>query len=254
MTATIVATAEPGATPPRVRLDVTTNQSTITLYRVAQDGTRTPVRSYDGGPFPVSGGTLVAYDSEVPLGLPFTYTADGTGVTNSGTVTVDDDRVWLQHPGIPSRSQIVELRGLSARSYEADVAVRYPLGRQFPISASDGQRKAATYEMTLITESVADMGPLEELLDDLSPLLLNVPPVLGLAQPSEYVSVGRVTVGRLVQIGDVPHREWSLPCSVVARPPGGSQVDNTYAKSLALYPTYGARYAAHATYGLAFDP
>lgn len=254
MTATITATAEPGAVPPRVRLDVTTNQTSITLYRVAQDGTRTPVRSYDGGPFPVSAGALVAYDPEAPFGLPVSYTADGAGVTNSGLVTVNAADVWLTHPGVPSRSQTIELRAISARQYEANQSVRYPLGRVFPIVASDGKRKAAVYELTLLTEVQADVAPLEALFADLSPLLLNVPPQSGLGHPTEYVAVGRLSVGRLVQIGDVPHREWSLPCSVVARPPGGSQVDNTYAKSLGLYPTYGARKAAHATYGDAFDP
>lgn len=256
MTATVVATAEPTAIPPRVRLDVTTSATSIALYRVAVDGTRTPVRSYDGGPFPVTAGTLVAYDPEVPFDLPVTYTADGSGVTGSAAVTVTDaaSRAWLVHPGVPSRSSVVALRALSARSYDANLSVRYPLARRYPIAASDGRRKAATYEMTLITETLADLGPLELLLNDLSPLLLNVPGSLGFGQPAEYVSVGKVTCGRLVQVGDIPYREWTLSCSVVARPPGGSQVDNTYGKSLSLYATYAARYAAQSTYGLAFDP
>lgn len=254
MTTSITATAEPSATPPRVRLDVTTSQTSLTLYRVAQDGARTAVRSYDGGPFPVTAGTLVAYDPEAPAGLPVTYTASGTGVTDSAAVTVTGDRVWLTHPGVPSRSQPVIVAELSPREYDANQSVRYPLGRRFPIVASDGQRKAATYDLTIRTETLDDMGAVELLLDDLCPLLLNVPADMEWGQVAEYVAVGRVTAGRIVDWGPHPMREWTLPCSVVARPPGGSQVDNTYAKSLALYPTYGARYAAHATYGLAFDP
>lgn len=255
MTATITATAESAAVPPRVRLNVTTNQSTIMLYRVAQDGTRTPVRSYDGGAFPVSGGTLVAYDPEAPFGLPVTYTADGTGVTNSGTVTVSSDRVWLVHPGVPSRSQVVIPLQLSPRERDVAQSVRYPLGREFPIVATDGKRKAAQYELTLRTETLDQLAALDELLSDASPLLLNVPASWGWGVVSEYVAVGRISEARYPNVwGAHPVRRWSLPCSVVARPVGGSQVDNTYAKSKALYATYAARKAAHATYGQAFDP
>jgi hypothetical protein len=254
VTATITATAEPAAWPPRVRLDVATDQTSLTLYRVAQDGTRTPVRSYDGGPFPVTGSTLVAHDPEAPYGLSVTYTADGAGVTNSAAVTVNAARAWLTHPGVPARSQPITVASISGLEYEANQTVRYPLGRKSPIVASDGRRKAATYELTVRTTTLGDMGAVEVLLADLSPLLLNIPEDKRWGQPAEYVAIGRVVAGRVVRVGSSPMREWVLPCSVVERPLGGSQVDNTYAKSFALYPTYAARFAAHATYGEAFDP
>lgn len=254
MTATITATAEPAAIPPRVRLDVTTDQTSLTLYRVAQDGQRTLVRSYDGGPFPVSGGTLVAYDPEAHFGMQYTYTADGAGVTGSAVVTVTDSRAWLVDPGVPQRSLPIVVSKLSSREYAADQSLRYPLNRKFPIVASDGRRKAPTYELAIYTPSLNDLGPLEELLGGLSPLLLQVPPDRGWGQSSEYVAVGNVTAGRLSRFLGEPAREWVLACSVTGRPVGGSQVDNTYAKSLALYPTYADRLAAHATYGEAFDP
>lgn len=254
MTATITATPEPDATPPRVRLDVTTNQTSLTLYRVAQDGTRTLVRSYDGGPFPISGTALTAYDPEAPIGLPVSYTADGAGVTNSAVVTVDGSDVWLTHPGVPTRSEIIQIGTMSPRSYEANQSVRYPLMRKYPIVASDGRRKAPTYDLTILTETLADMGSLEALFDDLSPLLLQVPAGLQWGQVSEYVAVGKVTMGRLNGTwGAHPMREWSLSCSVVDRPAGGSQAFNTYGLSLSKYATYGARNAAHATYGAAFN-
>lgn len=253
MTATITATAEPAATPPRVRLNVTTNQSTIILYRVAADGTKTPVRSYDGGPFPVSSGTLVVYDPEVPYGLPVTYTADGAGVTDSGAVTVTSPRVWLTNPGVPSRSLPITVATMSDRDQDTSQSVRYPLGRRFPITASDGVRKAATYTLTVRTATLAEKDALDVLLADLSPLLLNVPAEKKWGQVAEYVTVGKVTAGRIVDWGPHPYRQWTLPCSVVARPVGGAQADNTYAKSFALYPTYADRYAAAATYGAAFN-
>lgn len=107
MTATVTATAEPDNSPPRVRLDVVTDQSTVVLHRVEQDGRRTVVRSYDGGPLPVVGGEVLIYDHEAPIGLPVSYTADGTAVTPSELVTLTGDRIWLVHPGVPVRDGLV---------------------------------------------------------------------------------------------------------------------------------------------------
>jgi hypothetical protein len=252
----ILATTEPGAIPPRVRLDVSTTLPTVTLYRVEQDGKRIPVRSYDGGPFPVSGGTLVAYDGEAPLGLPVRYEAEETGITRSAEVTLSTpvDKVWLVHPGVPNRSRTIDIHSMSDRSYETVQSVRYPLGSKFPIIASDGARKAPTYELQLFTETLTDLGALEDLFKDTSPLLLQVPAAAGWGTVSEYVAVNRVTMGRVVQVADHPMRLWTLACSVTRRPVGGSQVDVTYAYSLSRFSTYSARLAGHATYGEAFDP
>jgi hypothetical protein len=254
VTTTVTATAEPTATPPRVRLDLTTNKTSLTVYRVALDGTKTPVRTYDGGPLPVSGSTALLYDPEAFFGQPYTYTTDDTATTASASVTVNSDVPWLVHPGVPTRSMPVEIADMSDRQAPANQSVRYPLNRRFPIVANDGQRKADSYTLTLRTTGQVELEALQELLDDLSVLLLNVP-----ADPtwvdlsSEYVAVGdlaRANPGRYVQFDK---RLWSLPCSVTDRPAGGSQAFNTYAKSTALYATYSARLAAHATYGAAFD-
>jgi hypothetical protein len=252
----ITATVEPNATPPRIRLDVATAKPAVTVYRVAQDGTRTPVRTYNGGPFPVSGGSLVAYDPEAPYGQPVTYVADEAGITGSLEVTLDiTDQVWLVHPGVPSRSQPIRIQDVSQRMTAANQSVRYPLGRRDPIVASDGRRKSDVYTLTVRTKGVADTEAMKALLADMSPLLLNIPaskqwPGMG----TEYIAVGDVMQVNPGGWGGWSERYWELSCTVVARPAGGSQADNTYAKSLASYSTYAARLAAHATYGLAFDP
>lgn len=254
MTTTVVATVEPTETPPRVRLDITTNQSSLTIYRVALDGSRTPVRTYDGGPLPLAGTTAVLYDPEAKFGQPYTYTTSDASTTASASVTVDSDVPWLVHPGVPTRSLPVFLSEISDREAQANQSIRYPLNRKFPIVANDGQRKADAYTLILRTDGQVELDALKELLADLSPLLLNVP-----ADPewvdlsSEYIAAGdlsRANPGGFVQFAS---RFWSLPCSVVDRPAGGSQAFNTYAMSTALYSTYTARLAAHATYGAAFD-
>lgn len=254
MTTTIAAVVEASAVPPRVRLSVTTDQPTVTLYQVRADGTRVPVRSYDGDTFVMAGTSMVAYDNEVPYGLPVSYTADGSGVTNSGTVTVTVTKPWLINPVQPALSRAITVSSLGERSQAANINVRYPLGARVPIVVHDGRRKAATYDLSVRTQSLADQNALEAMLADLTPLLLNIPTGLSWGQTSEWVSVGNVTARRTVAWGPHPLREWSLPCTVVGRPLGGARPPVTYGDSFAKYPTYGDRFAAHATYGQANDP
>ena len=247
------ATLEPDATPPRVRLDITTSATSVTIWRVAQDGIKTLVRTSDGGPLPVSGGSAFIYDPEAPYGVPVSYVTD-TGM-RSDTVVLDVPDVWLVHPQVPSRSMPIRVSAVSDRTAPANLSVRYPLGRQFPIVASDGRRKAATYTLTLFTADAGELAALTALLDDLSPLLLNVPASRGwVGHGTEYVAVGDLT-------GSIPGvrvnssaRTWSLPCSVVDRPAGGSQAFVTYGYLYAQLPTYGDWKASGKTYGQLFDP
>lgn len=249
MTTTITATVEPSATPPRVRLNVTSDQSEVVLYRVAADATETPVRSYDGGPIPISGGVALVYDPEVPYGAPVAYTSDDAATTDSDEVTVDVAAPWLTHPGVPVLSQPITPKSIGPREHEAQQSVRYPLGSRFPIVANDGRRKAPVYDLVLQTETIDELEGLQALLDDMAPLLLNIPASLGWGVTHEYVRVGALRELRPSDYGGDQIRHWALPCTVVRRPAGGSRADITYGYSYALYPTYGDRYAAHATYG-----
>lgn len=255
MTVSITATPEPDGRPPAVRLDVTSDQSSVSLYRVAQDGSRTPVRSYDGGSVLISGGSALVFDYEAPLGEPVRYTADGTGVTDSALVALDTDAVWLVHVGVPALSQPITVLDLGPRERPANQSVRYPIGRRTPIVVTDGRRKAAAYDMLIGTETLEELKGLEALLDDLSPLLLQVPAGDRWGIVSEYVSVGNLVEARYQGMwGHYEGRRWTLPCTVTARPVGGSQAAVTYAYSYGMFSTYEARYAAHATYGAALDP
>ena len=254
MTTTVTATPQPDATPPRIRLDITTDQTSLTVYRVAADGSTVAVRTYDGGPLTVTGGSTFLYDPEAPQGEPVSYTTDDPATTGSATVTVDSGQVWLTHPNAPSRSVPVRVSAVSDRTAPANQSVRYPLGRQFPIVANDGQRKAPAYTLTVLTSGDGDAAALEALLNDLSTLLLNVPASRGwVGMGTEYVSVGDLAVSNPGRVVTSVNRLWDLPCTVTDRPSGGSMAFNTYGTSKTLYATYAARKAAHATYGAAFD-
>lgn len=82
----IVATPEPGFSPPRVRLAVTaTAGTTLSAVEVRRDGRvlRQPV-------FP-GGTTATVYDYEAPYGTPVTYTASGT---TAGAYTNEWSESW----------------------------------------------------------------------------------------------------------------------------------------------------------------
>lgn len=248
----LMATPEPNSVPPRIRLDVTTSASWVTIYRVSADGTKSVVRTYDGGPLPVPGASTFIYDPEPPYQEPITYITD-TGLS-SGAVILDVPNVWLVHPAVPARSVQLDLVSVSDRTSVANLSVRYPLGRSFPIVAGDGVRKAPSYTLVLRTSGAAAAAALDAILADLSPLLLNVPASSGWIDPARnYIAAGDLTRSNPGVKGYVTDRYWSLPCSVVDRPAGGTQAFNTYGYSKSLYPTYAARKAAAATYGAAFD-
>lgn len=253
---TISVTPEPDAVPPRMRLDVVSNQSALVVYRVGQDGARSVVRTYDGGPLVITGGSTYLYDVEVPQGRPVTYTAgDGTDVAASPPRSVDSGLVWLVDPAVPSRSVPLRVSGMSNRSAAANLSIRYPLARKFPIVASDGVRKADTYTLRVRSESQAELDAVAAVLANLSTLFLNVPlSKQWVDLGSDYIAVGDVDRTNPTNWQRFTNRDWSLPCTVTDRPTGGSQAFITYGYSQALYATYGARRAAHATYGEAFDP
>jgi hypothetical protein len=251
----ITATPEPDATPPRIRLDIVTDRTTLILYRVAQDGTKDLVRTYDGGPFPIGTGSGFIYDVDAPQGEPVRYTIDGDDTVTSSTVTVDSGRTWLVDPAVPTRSVPVELADMSDRSAGANQSIRYPIGRRFPIVANDGVRKADTYTLTLRTRGQGELVALKALLADLPTLLLNVPGNTDWVDlTTEYIAVGDLTRSNKGGYVQFDEREWALQCAVADRPTVGTQAFVTYGYSKRLYPTYGARKAAHATYGEAFDP
>jgi hypothetical protein len=207
-----------------------------------------PVRTATGGPLPLSGGVALVYDPEMPLGQPVTYSSTESPAVVSAAVTVDSLRAWLVHPGLPELSQPIFVSELSARKQAVQRGVFQPLGRRSPVVQTDGARKTPEYQLDVLTRTVDERAALDALLWDAGVLLLNVPAGKGWGVTSEYVSVGDVTESRVERYLGHAERVWSLPCTVVDRPLGGSQaertwadviVDNaTWADVLGKYPTW----------------
>lgn len=252
-TVTVTATLEADNTPPRVRLDVvdtgTPAITATTVTRQDPNGTAVPVRTTDGMPLTLttSGSNRVGllYDYEAPF-APVTYSTVESPTVVSASVTVPSDRVWLIHPGVPALSMPVTVVSIGARSRKVRQGVHYPMGRATPIVVTDGSRSASEYTLTVRTNTDAERTSLDALLGDSSALLLNVPAGKQWGVMSEYVSVGDSSEERLFQYGREPRRTWSLPCTVVDRPVGGTQAQRTLL-DLLDYPTLDSLKAAYPT-------
>lgn len=249
MTVTVAPTVEASNVPPRVRLNITASagETSTTITRLNPDGSVVPVRTNDGNPLTISGGTALLYDYETPFG-PVSYSSLESPGTVSAQVTIDAGSVWLVHPGVPALSMAVELRvgSLAEESYAVSQGVFRPMGRANPVIVTDGTRKGMQSSMTVGVDNANDLRAIRALISDAGVLFLNIPASLGYVVDSCYIAVGDVRITRPSTVGSDPHRDIELPFYVVDRPAGGSQAARTLL-DLLDYPTLNSLQAAYPT-------
>jgi hypothetical protein len=246
---TITATPEPGAVPPRVALSVVwTGGTEVTVTRMDPDGRTRAVRLAE--PAPIIGDVWVGYDYEPWFDQPVMYTATaGSTAANSAEITLVVNQTWLRHPGIPSLSMVVDVQGDGEPVRRVNRAVLEPLGRRTPIVVTDGRRKAKTSTITFRTYSQAEVDALLAITDDVSVLLLNVPPAWGWGIVHQYMALGDLTETRTAPTAAwLPGRLWTAPYAVVDRPAGGLQSQRTYADVLTEAATYQDLRTTYDTY------
>ncbi|MGI5144788.1 hypothetical protein ACQEVC_45475 [Plantactinospora sp. CA-294935] len=250
MPTTLVATPEPGNTPPRVLLELEyTGQTEATVSRLDPDGRTRLVRLAD--PATLSGGLWTGYDYESWLNGEAVYTAITAGGSVTSTpVTLTADRPWLRHPGVPSLSIPIEPVGpLADRVRPVNQAVLQPLGRREPIVVTDARRKSIRSTLRLRTETADEAAALVGITDDASILLLDADADWGLGITHAYLALGDLEETSFRDdYGPHPWRTWSAPYVVVGRPAGGLQSERTYADVLAEHATYADVLAAYDTY------
>lgn len=244
MTTTLVATPDPSNDPPRILLELTyTGQTEATIVRNDPDGSTTPVRLAE--PTALDGsGQAVLFDYESWFGEDTSYTATtGAGSVSSSTVQLNVSTIWLRHPGIPSLSQEIDFQGEGDPTRPVVQGVLEPLGRSTPVVVTDGIRKSKRGEITIRTASDTGHGALLGLLEDVTPLLLDVPPAkaFGMDLQHQYLALGDLTMKRRIEgYYPDPNRIWVAPYIVVGRPAGGLVTQRTYADLLADFATYQA--------------
>lgn len=246
---TVTATPEPGNLPPRVRVDVLDEGnapaiSQVTVVRVDPDGTSVAVRSNDGNPLTLepngTSRTGTIFDPEAHYGIPYHYSTVQQPESTSAEVSLDADRPWLVHPGVPALSQPVEFRvgSFSSRKRAVRSGVFYPLGRDTAVVITDGRRKRPESTFVAHTKTPEAADALLSLIDDAGVMLLNVPPSMGLGIASAYIAVLDVEERRPSDIGEDPQRDWVMPYVEVAMPTGGVSTSWTWADVMARYATW----------------
>lgn len=241
-TVTLTATAEPDAVTPRVRLNVTVTGTpavtSIVITRRDANGQSYPVRTSDAGPLPVSGGVATIYDYEVPFGQTATYSTNQPNGP-AASVLLDVPDLWLIHIGVPSRSvRLAAVSSLGTRSRAANRGLFQVLERPDPVPVTSGARSTPSGVLGVRTRTDAERVALDLLLDDSSPVLLNVPVGKGWGVDTCYLSIGDTDETRTVPWGPFPYREWPLPYQVIGRPGGGTQAALTWNDVAAKYPTW----------------
>jgi hypothetical protein len=241
VTTTITATAEPSATPPRVKLDIVwTAASSASVTRVDPDGQERAVRL--GDPAILTAGAATIYDYESWFGASTVYKATVTGTTvSSSAVSLNVDDVWLRHPGLPTLSLPVELSGDGEPQYALARSKLEPMGRTFPIVVTDGVRKAKSTSLGLRTYDLTERQDLLDLLADGSVLLLDVPPAKGWRFTHQYMALADAVAAPISPSNPhTPWDEWTIPYDVVDRPASGPSAPWDYAAVLTGYATYAA--------------
>lgn len=252
MTITVTPTVDTANAPPRVQLSVSASagETSTTVNRINADGSVVPVRTPDGNPLALSGGTGVLYDYEAPMGAACNYSSVESPGTVSAQVTVPGAQVWLIHPGVPSASMPVVLApgAFSTRVKPAPRGVFAVMGKKNVVVFTDGARKGTQSQVAIYVRSATEKSQLEALLADLSPLLLNVPANLGYNETTKYISVGDLSEDVVTAQVTEQWMACVLPFDEVDRPIGGTQSQRTYTDVDASKATYALLDAAYPSY------
>ncbi|MFE0470464.1 hypothetical protein ACFW2V_02460 [Streptomyces sp. NPDC058947] len=200
---------------------------TITVHRVAADGTRTLVRGPGGliDRQPITSDLLVVEDHEAPLGVPYhyamtIYNASGAvhGTRSSGTVTLelaDINEAWLKDPGNPQRNVKVLVATPPNWQRPIEQAAFVIRGRRNKVVLS-GRRQGLEGDLAIWTRSDEERAALHLLLDSGSVLLWQAAPGMGVTDM--YVNVAQVTESRVGMLAQELWRAWTLPLTEADMP------------------------------------
>lgn len=244
-------TATVDAVGARVLLTLDWDVPSATIYRVDPDGRHVPVRGAEPA-VPVAA-TVSLADSEAPLDVAVRYqavaTADGTTLDSAYVTVPSNGLVWLRHPGKPQLDQSIVPAEPPERSRELNATAHAAIGRRYPLTISDGRRKAATFTLKLRTRTLGEAQGLRALLDDGSALLLQAPD--GMDIGSIYVQPMNVTEAWIVRYLPHTQRLWTVDMVQTDRPVGLSLTgvkQGTWAWGMANFESWAAARAVYPTW------
>jgi hypothetical protein len=255
----IVATPDPLATPPTVRLDVSAilaGAVTTTISRSAAGLTPAAVRG--AMKVPVQGTITGVVDYEAPFGVStvYTVTAYDSNGASLGTAQVstllDVDVMWISDPLAPVVSAPV--RGVKSPesfgtlTYALTTAVTPTEGQELPVGLSGVRQAASSVPLTIICETQAEAGPIREVLRYAAPFLLRTPIRWQVPLPAlAYCLAAQITETLFGGLYGRTHLSTSFD---LVQAPGQTQaiLPRTYATLLTEASTYGDLTTQHSTY------
>jgi hypothetical protein len=194
--------------------------STITVWRVAPDGSRTLVRGEHGliEAATITSDVLVIEDYEAPLGVEVFYYSESRSTLNVLTaarqtdpVTLDPgdpNEIWIKDPANPQRNLKVMVKQAPNWQRPITQTEHQVRGRRNGVVLSD-VRRGLEGDLVIWTRSNDERVALHWILDSGNVLLWQATPGHGV--DDMYVNVAQITEGRTGGTALEPWREWTLP-------------------------------------------
>ncbi|TXS19609.1 hypothetical protein EAO71_33735 [Streptomyces sp. ms191] len=194
--------------------------STVTVWRVRPDGSRTLVRGETGliENKTLASSVLVIEDYEAPLGVSVYYYAETknssgviTGTRTTATVTLDPgdtEMAWLKDPGNPQRNLRVMVRRAPDWGRPISQTEFRVRGRRNSVIHSD-VRGGLEGDLSVWTRTDQERAALHWILDSGNTLLWQAAPGMGV--DDMYVNVGQAGEARPTDFAPELWRAWTLP-------------------------------------------
>lgn len=173
----------------------------------------------------------------------------------SGDVTLTPADGWLVHPASPglsfplAASGAAGIRSIGEIRNASKATVHEILGSSTPVTTTNGNRGADVTSMVVAIDSYAEEVALKALLEDETPLLVNIPPSLGASFDYGFYQVGDTSRGRLEQMPELALRDYVLPLTQVQSPiVTQTNTGWSWAALAVAFPTWAAVLAAYETW------
>lgn len=227
----------------RIRIVLTATTGTLaSVTRRHPSGRVIPVRNMTL--VPLSGGTAIGYDYEMPVGVQVEYVASiydssdpltPLDTTEPVSITWMARRDWLKDPLEPIRNVMVLVNDMSEYDYATPTAVHTVLGRPDPVTVGE-IRQAATGDLTLVTLDKLARDQLHYITASGHVLLLQSTQESGVG--NMYLAPLGLKEQRVTPLRDQQERYWTLTYQEVSAPVGDAAAFTTWQDVLDTYATW----------------
>jgi hypothetical protein len=218
----LTATIEPNVNNVRLDYIMPADGLRVSFTRVGPSGVPAGVRGWVDQP--ASPGEVIARDFEPPIGVEITYTVqafDAAGTVldmQTVTLTIPSDGcsdTWLNDLARVTNTLQIVIEELPELEYVVPTTTHEVIARRDPIVSSDIAH-TPSFELSFITDTLAQRDQARDLLGNGVPVLLRTPPEHGIG--NLYFAVTDYKEQRIVTSGTMPARVFVVDGRQVQRP------------------------------------